>query len=327
MAAPVHPLVCLCKFQVDLVARLSHHVEHTVRDVFRSYFKLPADVVLNELAEERIRPVRHQIIKTDPGADKYLLHARQCAQLPQQRNVIAVVDAQMFARGREQALPVLADAFRELLLAGRLPEIGRRPADIVDISFKIRLLRHQAGFLQDRFMAARLDDASLMEGQRAEIAAAEAATVADEAEAYLGDSRDASVLLIGRMRPPAIGQVIDIIHLLLCERLRGRILYHIDRSVRLDKSPAGKRICIAVLRVKASGIVFLVRAQFLIGRKQLIVIDILKALCPIAGSLDKGDIMDRQPGRERLSDPDDRALSHAVRNQVCPAIHQDRALQ
>ena len=50
----------------------------------------------------------------------------------------------------------------------------------MDISLKVRLLGKKLCLVYQRLMASRLDDPSLMEGQRAEAAATKAAPVADE---------------------------------------------------------------------------------------------------------------------------------------------------
>ena len=49
----------------------------------------------------------------------------------------------------EQALPVWADAVFELLLAGRMAEICRRSAYVVDIALKVLLFCDQFGFFQE----------------------------------------------------------------------------------------------------------------------------------------------------------------------------------
>ena len=55
----------------------------------------------------------------------------------------------------------------------------------MDISFEILILRKLPGLIKQGFMASCLQDPSLVEGKGAEIAASEAATVADQAEFHL----------------------------------------------------------------------------------------------------------------------------------------------
>ena len=80
-------------------------------------------------------------------------------------------------------------------------------------------------------MAPGLYDPSLMKGQGAKIAAPKTTSIADETELHLRDCRDPALGLIGRMIRPAIRQRVYFIHFLLCQRLRRRILHHIDGSV------------------------------------------------------------------------------------------------
>ena len=58
-----------------------------------------------------------------------------------------MIGNKIFARRGEQALPVLTCAAGQLLFAGRLPEIRRGAADVVDVTLEIGLARHEAGFL------------------------------------------------------------------------------------------------------------------------------------------------------------------------------------
>ena len=123
--------------------------------------------------------------------DSGFLHAGDGAQLAQQVYIIRMVRPQIAARRRKQALPVLAGPVRQLFFAGGLAEIGRRAADVMDVALEVGMLRHARRLGQQRVMAARLDDAALVEGQGAEAAAAEAAPVGDQAEFDLLQRRDA----------------------------------------------------------------------------------------------------------------------------------------
>ena len=76
-------------------------------------------------------------------------------------------------------------------MTGGLAEICRGAADIVNIALEGRIFRHVPRLGQDGFVASRLDDAALVEGQGAEAAAAEAAPVGDQAKFDLLQRRDA----------------------------------------------------------------------------------------------------------------------------------------
>ena len=79
----------------------------------------------------------------------------------------------------KQALSVLAHAVFQLLGTGRMAEVSRRAADVMNIALEAVQLRQNLSFAQNRFMAARLNDASLMRMNSAEGTAAEAASAAD----------------------------------------------------------------------------------------------------------------------------------------------------
>ena len=94
-----------------------------------------------------------------------------------------------------------------------------------------------------------------MKGQRTEAASAKASSIADQGEFDLPDGRNASVLLIGRMIRPHIGQIINIIHLLHRERRLRRILHDIDAvRIRLDQRLSRKWICVLILDAETLGI-------------------------------------------------------------------------
>ena len=86
-------------------------------------------------------------------------------------------------------------------------------------------------------MAAGLHDASLMEGQRTEAASAEASAVADQAEFYFRDRRNTTRCIVTRMPGSHVWKCVDIVHLFLRQRLRRRILDHIEAvAVRLNET-------------------------------------------------------------------------------------------
>ena len=84
--------------------------------------------------------------------------------------IVAVIGLQIFAGGGEETLLVGAGAVGQLLLTGGLAEICRGAADIVNIALEGRIFRHLPRLGQDGFVASRLDDAALVEGQGAEAA-------------------------------------------------------------------------------------------------------------------------------------------------------------
>ena len=159
--------------------------------MLRRDLELPGDMVLHQLLEKRRFMVGQKIVKPDTAADEDLFDPRQLPQLSQELEIVTVIGLQIFAGGGEETLLVGAGTVGQLLLTGGLAEICRGAADIVNIALEGRIFRHVPRLGQDGFVASRLDDAALVEGQGAEAAAAEAAPVGDQAEFDLLQRRDA----------------------------------------------------------------------------------------------------------------------------------------
>ena len=85
---------------------------------------------------------------------------------------------------REQALLMWTYALCHLLLTGRCPEVRGRSSHIMDIALKIWFFNHQLRFFDQRLMASRLNDPSLMEGQGTETTTAKTSPVTDQTEFY-----------------------------------------------------------------------------------------------------------------------------------------------
>ena len=314
--------------EVDRVARLAHFLKNMVGDVLRRDLELAGDVIAHQLVEKCLGLVGQQIVEADAAADKDLLDAGELAQLSQQRHIVAVVGDHILARLREQALPIRARALRELLFARGLTEVRRRAAHIVDVSLEVLLVRHGLGLAEQRLVAARLDDAPLMERQRAEAARAEAAAVGRETEAHLGDRRHAALLFVGRMIRPAVGQAVDPIHLLLRKRLLRRVLDdEFMLTIRLQQPPRRKRVGVAVLQIEALGVFSGVRRKACIVRQPQARQVRVRLAHAEDRPVDVGHVMDVHAVVERVGDLDDAALAHAVEQQVRLRVEQDRALE
>ena len=166
-----------------------------------------------------------------------------------------MVRPQILTRFRKKTLAARTRAACQLLFTGRETEIRGGSAHIMDITLEIRLLCQKLCLLHQGFVASGLDDASLVEGQGAEAACAEASPVADQAELDFSYGGHASKLLIGRMVVPHVRKIIYRIHLLLSQGLGGRILHHKKLiPIGLHQTLPGKWVLIAVLDIKASGI-------------------------------------------------------------------------
>ncbi|PUU95825.1 hypothetical protein DCD75_18475, partial [Acinetobacter baumannii] len=83
--------------------------------------------------------------------------------------------------------------------------VRRRGAHVGDIAGKVRQFIELAHLFQDGRLASRRDELSLVQGDGAEIASAEASPVVGDGEPDLPDRRDAPHRLVHRVVGPAVG--------------------------------------------------------------------------------------------------------------------------
>ena len=169
----------------------------------------------------------HQIIKTNTGTDKFFFYLRKFTQFSKQFNLIFMVYFKVLTRGWKQTLSGWTCTFCHLLFAGRRAEIRRRTAHVMNISFEIGIFRQFFRFLEQRFLASRLHDSALMEGQRAEITCAKAPAHRADGEFDFTQRRNAALRFIGRMLLPCIRQRIYFVQFFGRQRHHGRILHQI----------------------------------------------------------------------------------------------------
>ena len=106
----VHLRVSFQKFFGHGARRLAHILQHLRAHMFGGHLQLSADVPAAEFLEKFALFIRDDVVVAKPRADEYLFDARQSAYLAQQRDVIVVVRAQLFAGLRIEAGLSLAGA-------------------------------------------------------------------------------------------------------------------------------------------------------------------------------------------------------------------------
>ena len=112
-----------------------------------------------------------------------------------------MVGVQVGTGGGGQAVPVLAQPVLALLLAGRTAEVGRGAAHVVDVALERGVFGHELGLGEQRLVATRLDDAALVEVERAKRAIAHATAIAREREIMAPVTETAHVLDTTRLLP------------------------------------------------------------------------------------------------------------------------------
>ena len=335
----VHLLELLDELVVDVDARLADLREDRVRDVFRRHAQLAGDVVFREFLQEVCFVVREDHVVADSGADEDFLHAGQRAQFPEEFEVVRVVGVEVRADRRVETVPVLAGAERQLLFAGRAPELGGGAADVVDVAFEPVDLTETLCLFDDRLTGTRLDDAPFVERQRAEVALAVAPAVRGQGEPDLRKRRDAAGRVVHRMPVPHVGQRVDVVHLLHGQRFRRRVLHDEPAVViGLVEPPAGDGVGVLVLSPEASGVGLLcfpgdlrvllpVRGGDLREVRQAYgIVDVLLDTGLVHRAVDERDVRHRDAGVQRLGDLDDGVFAHAVREKVRAGVQKDGAL-
>ena len=240
---------------------LAHAAKHVVRDVFGGDLELAAHVVLHELSEKGGVFVEQHIVKAKAAAHEHLFDAGQRAHLAQNVEILGVVDLQMRAGIGGKTAPVGTCADSQLLLAGRAAEVGGWAADVVDIPLEVRRLCQPPRLLDDGGPGTAGDGAALVQGQSAEVTGAKAAPVVDDGKFDFGDGGHAARRLIRGVGGVAVGQFIDVVELLCCERAHGGILPDKARAVLLVERPAAHGVLLAVLGCGGRGIGLFVVAQ------------------------------------------------------------------
>ena len=329
-----HQVLLLAQLLVDLpvfahkavihaAVRLAHQLQHRVGDVLGRHLQLAGHMVFHQLTEEGFVLVAEQIVKADAAADKDLFHSGQGAELAQQGQIVAVIHLKIAAGIGEQALPVLARAVGQLLAAGGLAEVGRWAAHVVDITLEIRVGGHHPRLFQQRFVAARLDNPSLMKGQRAEAARAVAPAAGGQRKLDLLDGGHAAQRVIAGVPGTGIGQGIDLVHLLGGQGWLGRVLNDVSVAAGLGQRLGGEGVGVLILHAKAFGIGAAAHAHRFAGWQQGIVHALHQRPGPVDCAADKGDVMHRQAAVQRIGALDNALFAHAVKQQIGPGIHQN----
>ena len=305
---------------------LAHIVQHRVDAVLRRHLQLAGDVVLHQLREEFLVLVLQHVVIADAAADKDLLHPRDGPELPQQGEVIAVVGIDILAGGGGQTALVGAHAVFQLLLAGGSAEVGRGAAHVVDIALEIRQFGKSRHLPDDALVAAGGDHAALMEGQGAEVAAAEAAPVVDNGEFHFLQTGHAAHGLIHGVVLPGVGQLRHPIQLFGGQG-HGRGIHQQPAFILLlQDGLAPDGVMLGILHPCGIGIVAHAGGHVLKGGDGDAVIGAERGIAdhdgsaPDIGHGGDGQLLFQPPG-----DLNAGGFPHAVNQNIRPGVHQGAA--
>ena len=290
--------------------------------------QLAGGVVLRKLLDEGVVGVEHGVVEADAAADEDLLDAGDGTQLSQELDQVLVGDAEVGAGLGRKAAPVGAGAALELLLARGDAEVRRGTREVVYVALEVRVLGHEARLAQDGGVAAALDDAALVEVERAEAALSQAAAVVRDGELDLLDGGDAAGGLVHGVVGPLVRKLVRLVHLLGGERHGRRVLHHVYAvGVFLHQGARAERVQVSALRAKAACVGQLVRLHLLPGGERERAVHVLDASRLVHGAVDPRDLACGQAGVERVCHLDHGQLSHAVYQQVGATVEQDGALE
>ena len=168
-------------------------------------------------------------------------------------------------------------------------------------------------------MAAHLQYAALVEGEGAKRALAKTAAVGANRKLDLGKGRYAACRVVVGMPIACVGEFGNLVHLVCGECCRRRVLHHIDAvGVGLYQTMPGDGVHVLLLHIKTARVVELVGGKVVPAGQQVVVVDLVERTRAVDGTVDVGDLIDRQSGIERVGDLDDRMLAHAVDEDVAP---------
>ena len=212
--------------------RLAHQFQHGIFGVFGGDLQASRGVVFHDRGE--VRAVVEQVV-TDAAADKGLLDALHGSDLFVQSQQRPVVVVQVWAHLRVQARRTAAPAAQFLVAAAHAVHVGRRCTDVREVTPEAGHRGDSPHLVEDRALAARVDEFALVSRYGAERTAAEASPVdVDRVLDHL-PRRDVSFAVIARVRCPFVRQVERVVELFGRERRVGRRDDHVAVADGLDQ--------------------------------------------------------------------------------------------
>lgn len=151
--------------------RLAHQFQHGIFGVFGGDLQASRGVVFHDRL--KIGAVVEQVV-TDATADKGLLDALHGSDLFVQSQQRPVVVAQVWAHLRVQARRTAAFAAQFPVAPAHAVHVGRRRTDVREVTPEVGRRGDPPHLVEDRALAARVDEFALVSRYSAERAAAEA---------------------------------------------------------------------------------------------------------------------------------------------------------
>ena len=317
-------LICRVKAPAELIEHrnvgLAHILQRVFRRMLRRDLQLAADVILHQLAHQKVLLIQKHIVEPDAGAHEHLLHARQRPQRLQDVHILRMVGVHIFTGCGKQALSLRTRARFQLLVAGRVTEVRRRAAHVMNIALEARPGNQLFRLRDDGSLAPGGDDAPLMERERAEIARAEASALGGDGEFHLLKARNAARLVVHRMPRPRVRQRVHLVQLLRDQRHGGLVLQKVARAVLLCNPLSAHGVLLVVLHEERPRVSLFIAHDLLGGFDDDRVLR--RVLRHDAGA---GDVAFREMPSflHPLRHAQNRLFAHAEHQNVRAAVHQN----
>ena len=317
----------LAETAVDREIGLAHIGENTCRAMLGRNLELSRNVVADELAEEGVVGVCHEVVKADSRADEYLFDSGNSLDRLDQIVIFLVIDLEVGAGLGREAFAVRANAAFELFIAGGSAEIRRGTADVVYVTLEIGHFNDLARLGENAFLRATANASSLMECESAEIAGTEAAAVVRDRKSNLRDSGHAAVRVIDGMYFSCVGERVNAVELLTLKRRHRGILYQQLVAVKLGDGSAANGVLLAVLRAESVGVgttALLQAFPIKLRRNGVVHLGLVRG-AKIAGAAHVADLFDGNALVEQLGNAEKDVFAHSVGENVGAAVDEDRA--
>ena len=206
-----------------------------------------------------------------------------------------------------------------------MAEVGAGAADVVDVALELWVVGEALHLPDDALMAAGGDHTTLVEGKGAEVAPAKAPPVVGHGEADLLDRRHAAHGVVHGVDLPGVGQLGDVVQLLLIEG-HGRGIHHqhlVPMGLKDGLAPDG--VVLLVFDLGGEGVVPLVGANCLIGGYRHRLIGTLRLPGGVGGAPNIGEGLHLLPPAQPPGNLPGGPLSHAIGEQVCLGVKEDGA--
>ena len=223
---------------------------------------------------------------------------------------------QSHTRFTADTMLIATSSGRQLFATGYVSEVSRRPAYVMNISFKTFQRRHVLRFANEGFMTSVLNDSPLMAGDGTKMAMTEAAALARQTELNLLQGRHAAVFIVIGMPTTRKRQFVNSIHFRRSQWLCRRSLHDKPIFRRLNNRLSVKRVLLFILNFKSFGKFMLIRFNLFIRRAKNGILNIRRLTGHIANAANIVHFRRRFSFRQRVCYLSYRMFTHTVAQNI-----------